>query len=266
MGFFNGSLLAGDGHVQSDIFTTIETPPDGDLVEVPFSINFFGTTYNELYINENGVLSFGAPFSALPGDVPDLANTGVPLIAGFFADADMGTAGNVVLAFTFESLIGGPNMLINLTATYHGAAGADPLINRLQFGLIDKSGATGNPGDFRLELNYDEMQWESGDRDGGVNGLGGIAPRIGFTNGFGLSHEVPGSGLNGALLNPILFADGFCDSNALSVGCNDYVFEFRNGLPVGITTVPEPGTASLLAGGLFAILFGIRRRFRRATG
>ncbi len=265
VGSFPGSDLAGDSSVLSDIFTTIETA-DGTRVAVPFSVNFFGTTYDQVYINENGVISFGSPFAALPGEVPDLLNAGVPLIAAFFADADMGTAGGVNLAFTVPLFVGGPNMFIDMTSTYHGAAGPDPLINFLQIALIDISGTTGDAGDFRLELNYDNMPWESGDRDGGTNGLGGVAPRIGFTDGMALGHEVAGSGVNGVLLNPVLFQED-CNVTPLSVGCNDYFFEFRGGLPVGIAVgieVPEPGTFGLLTVGMFSMLFRRRRGFRRA--
>ena len=71
----------------------------------------------------------------------------------------------------------------------------------------------------------------------------------------------------GALLNPTALGDPtFCAANPLSVGCNDYFFQFRNGLPfqngVLLVTVPVPGpsTLALLGLGLGGIVVLRRRR------
>src|SRR6185369_8621844 len=60
----------------------------------PGGMNFFGTTYNGFYINNNGNITFGSPLGtytpfALTGA------TGNPIIAPFFADVDTrGAVGN----------------------------------------------------------------------------------------------------------------------------------------------------------------------------
>ena len=278
-GSFDGTLLANDGYVETPIQGAEETPTN-TRSPVPFSINFFGTVYDSLFINENGIISFGAPLSGTPGTVEDLANGGIPFIAPFFADADMaatldvhdngnGTVspinGGVQLAFTF-----GVNMFINMTSTFQGSTDVPALVNELQTAIYASTTST----DFHLDFNYGRVQWESGDSDGGINGLGGAGPIIGFSDGHGLLWEAPGSG--GTSSGALLSNDGTaaaCAQAALSVSCNNYSFLFRDGLPYYLAdgapvfpaSVPEPETLELFALGL-VLLTGCGRSSLRLRG
>ena len=66
--------------------------------------------------------------------------------------------------------------------------------------LIDQGG-----GDFDIEFNYDQIQWEAGQASGGnADGLGGNSARVGFSNGTGdpgTFFELPGSGVPGSFLD-----------------------------------------------------------------
>src|SRR5881394_1231993 len=241
-GSFDGALLANDGYVVTPIRGAEETPTD-TRSPVPFSIDFFGTVYDSLYISENGVISFGAPFPGTPGTLTDLANSGIPFIAPFFADADMGATlfthddgsgnqvpshGGVGLAFTF-----GVNMFINVTSTYQGSTDVPALTNSLQVALFGSTTST----DFRLDFNYGDVQWESGNSDGGINGLGG-----------------------GALLIEGASAD--CPPGSPSVGCYYFSFLFRDGVPyyradgAPVFPVPEPAIWALVALGIVLLWLG----------
>lgn len=270
LGFIPGSQLANDGSVEVQIRGGPGPGAPDESVRTPFSINFFGTVYHSLFVNENGVISFGAPLPGPPRNVADVFHAGVPVIVPYFADADMGATrflvngnpviGNVGLGFT-----NGINMFVNMFSTYQGSTMIPALENQMQVAFFGSETST----DFRLELNYDILQWESGDLDGGIDGLGGIAPRVGFSDGNGRVYEIAGSGTNGTLLFPD-FA-GACPPGSLSVGCNDYFFQFINGVPYldGVpifpNAVPEPASAALVLTSL-GLLAALRRRRLVAAG
>jgi hypothetical protein len=55
-------------------------------VSLPFSVNFFGTTYSSLYVNNNGNVTFDAPmweYTPFPLEAKTRK-----MIAPFFADVD----------------------------------------------------------------------------------------------------------------------------------------------------------------------------------
>lgn len=243
-------------------------PPDGAIdfgKPLDFSLNVFGTTYDSYYINENGSISFGGAFTGRPGNA-DAALAGMPVFAPFFADVDstLSPFGGSIAHGFFPATKG-----IAITWSGVGPQGSTDSGQRQSFQIviIDISDVTGNAGDFRLEFNYeggfDGMVWETGDDDGGVDGLGGTSARVGFWDGLGPGFEVDGSGINGALLG------GDCLLNPLALSCNDYFYEFRNGTPftldgTPLIDTPEPEIALLLLAGLGAIRWS-RRIAGRAT-
>ncbi len=129
--------------------------------------------------------------------------------------------------------------------------------------LVDRSSDTG-VGNFDIEYNYDQVQWETGSASGGTGGLGGTSAHVGYSNGAGSFYEFAGSGVNGALLD-----NGSASTSLIANSLNSngvlgrYTFEARNGTvevpPADPAAVPEPsdmlGTA--LAG--FAVI-GLKRK------
>ena len=243
-------------------------PPDGDIDfgnPLDFSLNVFGTNYDSYYINENGSISFGGAFSGRPGDA-DAAFAGMPVFAPFFADVDSTLSpfgGSIAYGF-FPGTNG-----IAITWSGVGPQGSTDSSQRQSFQIviIDISDVTGDAGDFRLEFNYaggsEGMIWETGDADGGSNGLGGNSARVGFWDGFGLGFEIGGSGINGALLGTD------CLGNPTALDCNNYFYEFRGGTPftldgTPLVDTPEPEIALLLMAGFGAIGWSRRRLKPRA--
>lgn len=225
------------------------------LVPIGFSVNFFGNTYDKLYANNNGNLTFtSAMYTYTPFN---LYTTGMPIIAPFFADVDTRGVGSDLLRYGTGTFDGHTAF----GATWDGVGvgyfsyGVDKL-NKFQVLLVDRSDVAS--GDFDIYFNYDQIQWETGDASGGHDGLGGSSARAGFSNGdAGHSYELPGSAVNGAFLDSNLATGLIHNSN---VGIDGrYVYAVRNG-EVIIPTVPDAtSTVGLLSLGLIA-LAAIRRR------
>jgi hypothetical protein len=227
---FTLSQLLGPGAMRPGFdANTFPGNDDGstDLVPIGFPINFFGQDYTQLYINNNGGLTFDQPLSIFT-PFP-LATTQRVIIAPFFADVDT-TIGNVV---TY-----GPSTVNGHTAlgvTWPGVGCFSENISVLDFFqvvLIDRSDVAA--GDFDIEFNYNSIQWEAGQASGG-NTLcqGGSAARVGFSNGTGIPgtfFELPGSGIPGSFLDSNTVT-GLIHNKFSSAQLGRYVFAVRGGAP-----------------------------------
>jgi lysophospholipase L1-like esterase len=165
------------------------------LVQLPFVANFYGTYYEALYINNNGNLTFSQPLSQYTPQ--SLNQLGIPMIAPFWSDVDT-RVGNQV-TYGYQKINGHWALgvdYINVGCYYEN----DTVTDTFQVVLIDRSDI--GPGDWQIDYNYGPLTWDSGQASGG-NGqcLGGSAARAGYTSGAGESCELPGSGVDGGLLN-----------------------------------------------------------------
>jgi len=184
-----------------DGFDLDSLPPNDDnstdLVDIGFDVNFFGETYNQLYVNNNGNVTFDSPLSTFTPF--DLTATSSKIIAPHFSDVDTRTIGTVTYGI---GQIDGRNAFAvkwNVVGYY---SNADDKTNTYQLALIDRSDIA--PGDFDIEFNYDQIQWETGNASDGTGGLGGSAARAGYSNGSGVAgsfFELEGSAINGAFLD-----------------------------------------------------------------
>jgi len=229
-----------------------------------FAVNFFGNVHDQVFVNNNGNVTFGA---ALVEYTPfDLTSTHQQIIAPFFADVDTRAAGSVTYG---TGMVNGRNAF---AATWNNVgyfnSKADKT-NSFQVVLIDR-GDTG-VGNFDIEFNYGQIHFETGDASGGTAGLGGSSARVGYSNGSGnpgTSLELKGSATPGAFLE-----GGAASLSAGSLNSNEtgrYVFYARNGIiddgpldpPVMISNTPEPGTLTLAVLGLASAVWW-RRRSKR---
>jgi len=219
----------------ADLFTT-ELPQndDGytDLLPIGFNVNFFGREFNNLYVNNNGNVSFDQPlYTYTPFS---LLTTEIPLLAPFFADVDTRGTGSDLVRHG-QGVIDGRNVFgVNWIDVGYFSRSTDKLNS---FQLIITSRSDVAAGDFDFEFNYDYLLWETGDASGGEGGLGGSSARAGWSNGTTRSRELPGSAVNGALLDDgpnSLVTDSF---NSAQPG--RYVFEVRSGV------VADPPTMTI---------------------
>lgn len=235
---------------------TLPANDDGSTssVGIGFDANFFGLTFNSLFVNNNGNVTFDAPLGTYTPF--GLTSTSRQIIAPFFADVDTRGAGSGLVTYGTGTVDGRNAFGVNwLNAGYY-AFGTDKL-NSFQLLLVDRSDT--GIGNFDIEFNYDQIQWETGSASGGTNGLGGSSARAGFSNGTGApgtSFELAGSAVNGAFLDggPNALISNSLNSNV----AGRYLFAARSGV---IDPTPEPiPTPALLPGLIGMGVAALRKR------
>ena len=198
------AATASPGAVVDDPNCSANTLPandDGstDQVSLPFTLDFFGTDYSTLWVNNNGNVTFTGPLSTYT----PFAITAVtaPMIAPFLADGDTRGTGSGLVTYGATTYRGRSAFCVDWPYVGYYAGHTD-LLNDFQLLLVDRSDVA--PGDFDIIFNYDQVQWETGDASGGSGGLGGTSAGVGFSNGDGNPNhyfELPGSLVNGAFLD-----------------------------------------------------------------
>ena len=253
-----GLLVSGAGFagpvVSGFDSNTLAGNDDGStgLVDIGFAINFFNNTYSQLYVNNNGNVTFNAPQEEYTPSRLDVLDT--VFIAPFFADVDTRYAGSLVTYGT--GLYNGKTAFgVNwVDVDYYYGDPAHTARNNFQLILVDRSDCDDCfDGDFDIIFNYGSIQWEAGTAsDAGPDGLGGYAARAGWASGTGKADELPGSGINGA----------FIDGGPNALAGRSFVFEVRNGEPR--SPIPEPETWAMLLAGLGVV--GVTAKRRRRQG
>lgn len=230
---FRASTLQANDDGYSDAVGLVGFSPDG--------LNFFGTTYQSLWVNNNGNVTFNNALTAYD-PLGLTTNTGTPIIAPFFADVDTrgpsmrgsGSGepnygnrpqpfdGSGLVTYGFSGVNGhsafgvnwfsdcffwtgdqdaGPSCTGIIGTGYN--AGMTRHLNVFQLLLIDRSDIAS--GDFDIEFNYDAVTWNTGAANGGdADGRGGASAHVGYSNGTGdpgTFFEFGGSGVDGALLD-----------------------------------------------------------------
>jgi autotransporter-associated beta strand protein len=205
-------------------------------VAIGFTVNFFGLQFDHLFVNNNGNVTFDSTLSTFTPF--DLTSTHRQIIAPFFADVDTRGTGSGLAQYGTDTVNGHAAFAATWPLVGYFNSKTDKL-DSFQVVLISRADIAA--GDFDMEFNYDQIQWETGDASGGTDGLGGNSARAGFSNGTGAQGtflELHGSAVPGSFLdsNPTGLIHG--DSGSTVLG--RYVFQARGN---GIIMVQSTTTA-----------------------
>ncbi|NXX13325.1 TECTA protein, partial [Podargus strigoides] len=181
---------------------------DGTSKEISLTVpfTFYGREYRNIYVNNNGVISFDTRVSQYTPDPFPLAD-GRAFVTPYWADVDNVQGGDVFYRQTTEpALLGRVTEDINryfpkvtFTAMWAFVATWDHVA---YYGSVSDKGntfqavlATDTKTAFII-LNYWDIQWTTGEASGGdaETGLGGTPAHAGFTSGDSTNfYTIPGS-------------------------------------------------------------------------
>jgi hypothetical protein len=219
---------------------TLAANDDGStgLINLPFTLNFFGTSYSALYVNNNGNVTFQKALSKYTPQslVSEAVEDSVDIIAPFWADVD--TSGQCSALVTYDTSYVDGHITFGVTWPYVGYYVAkEDKLNAFQLLIIDRSDRAS--GDYDVEFDYVQILWDAGDVSGGSDGIwtgpGGGPARAGLASTGGTSFELPGSGSQnppGAFLDSNL-TTGLVHNSFNSSVLGRFVFQFHNGVPLG---------------------------------
>lgn len=215
-------------------------------IALGFAAQFSAVAFSEVWLSGNGNVTAGGPnfsYSAIYFD-----STPFTIFAPFHEDIDTRTTNAVTYGTGF---LDGHNAFA-ATWPYVGYYRAhNDKLNSFQVILIDRSDT--GAGNFDIEFNYDQIQWDSSDTSIGSGGLNGASPAVaGFSAGTqqpGTMYTFPGSNARNALIdsNPVT---GLVNNSLNSDVLGRYVFTIRNGV---IDTNHAP---SVDAGGPYSVAEG----------
>jgi hypothetical protein len=217
----------------------------GVNVPIGFTADFYGDSYTQLSVNNNGNVTFDAGLSTYTPY--DFTVTGNVIIAPFLADVDTRGTGTSPVTYGQTTYNGNQAFCVNWVNVGYFSNGVDKL-NSFQLLLVKQ----GTAGDFDIIFNYDKVQWETGTASGGSDGLGGTSAAVGFANGDGGPDHFyvrDGSYTNGALLDSNS-STGLVHGSLGTTQLGRYIFQVRNVAPTGSTltgTVYDPSSSTALA-------------------
>src|SRR5208282_5315358 len=161
-----------------------------------------------------------------------LVDLGQNIIAPFWADVDTRASLSALVTYGTNTVNGHAAFAANWVDVGYFAAHDDKL-NAFQLVLINRADRTN--GDYDVEFNYAQIQWEAGDVSGGVDGLWtegqnppGSPARAGFASANGSSFELNSSAVPRAFLDTNLVT-GLIHTSFNSGGIlGRYVYQFHN--------------------------------------
>lgn len=205
-------------------------------IPLPFTFNLYTSSYNTVFINNNGNLSFGSSFSTFtPSGFPVL---GFPMVAPIWSDVDtrLTTVGGVV-----HYRIDANRMVVIWDHVGYFNAHGDKL-NTFEVIISDGTDPAIGLGN-NVCFCYDDMQWTTGDASGGVGGFGGTPATVGVNEGDGVHFFQLGRFDHAGLDYD---GPGGANDGVDYLDFRDFCFSVRTDSTLNIAPVPQGFPASLV--------------------
>lgn len=174
-------------YITPDASYTLAMTPNDDgstaSIPIPFTFCLYGSNYTNLFINNNGNISFGMSyptFSSNPFPDPDYI-----MVAPFWGDVDTRGTGTVKYKITPTA------MYVNWDAVGYYNSETDK-VNTFQLIITDGTDPI-LPAGNNIAFCYGDMQWTTGAASGGVGGfgagiVGAIPSTVGVNKGDGINY------------------------------------------------------------------------------
>ncbi|HEU4717551.1 MAG TPA: nidogen-like domain-containing protein [Bacteroidia bacterium] len=151
-----------------------------NVIQLPFTFNFYGTNYDSIFINNNGNISFGTPYSTFTANpFPD---PNYSMIAPFWADVDTRDSVSGLVYYKITPT----HMIVKWENVGYYNMHNDKL-NTFQLIMTDGQDTILPPGS-NVAFCYGDMQWTTGDASSGLNGFGGTPSTVGCNKGNGVDY------------------------------------------------------------------------------
>ncbi len=151
-------------------------------IPLQFTFDLYGTPQTQVFINNNGNISFGSGYSTYTASGFPVA--GYPMVAPFWADVDTrnGSVGDGVVYYRSD-----PHQFIVIWDHVGYFAEANDKLNTFQL-IISDGTAAAVPGlGNNVCFCYDNMGWTTGSASGGSGGFGGVPATVGVNAGDGVN-------------------------------------------------------------------------------
>ena len=225
---------------------------DSSYLDLPvgFTFDFYGNSFDRVYVNNNGNLSFGTYFSTYTAS--GFPVNGFPMIAPFWGDVDTGDASNKIGHVWAKQLT--PTKLAIAWEEVGHYLTNESKRNTFQVVISDGTDASMQLGN-NVCFCYTDMQWTTGDASSGSDGFGGSPATVGANKGDGSTFFQIGR-----FDNPSTNYDGSGGANDGVSYLNGKSFCFNaagaNNVPPIATGVPPGNALYLQCGDPLDLSFG----------
>jgi hypothetical protein len=225
-------------------WTKLAIGDDNSSGAIPLGFNFdlYGVTYNTVYVNNNGNLTFTQAYGSYSSTGFPFA--GVPMVAPFWADVDTRGPGNTGCGGVYYKNFGTRFVVTWENVGYYNAA-CDKS-NTFQVVISTTSDPVVGLGQ-NVKFNFGDMNWTTGSASGGAGGFGGTAATAGVNKGADNAYiQIGRFGFAGIAYDGGAGATDGVDF--LDYECYSFNVSNANNIPPSFSGLPSGNTLTLNCG------------------